>query len=388
MTTHILIVDATTFPLHLEYLFVGTGARDYAIDFNNTAATGLRPASENNLVAMIADGCRIRRGDDIVFYLQQNAGQSITEGKFYGLFQARQDGVFLDNYDDQQYLKDRLGKSLTFRALIEPGTVYAEGVTEWEALDEIRNIRAPHQMLWSLIYRKLKGNRGNTMITPYEAERLAQLIRNKNNRRVLEFQDNSFSFDRATQRIILRDRERPAYNGRQVEINLLPRLLAKYRAGRAFEAHLQAYITQSLGRGINASLDAALLDGAAIEWLGNEVSCGVGMQRIDVMASVFRNDQREAIPVELKAETANESNIAQIQRYVDWIEQYYIPNRQSDIQPVLVAKQTVRKESVAFLRFAQRVANFNQTYGNRIWPLKYVEFSVAANSLLFEEIAL
>jgi hypothetical protein len=29
MTTHVLIVDSTTFKLHLEYLFVGTGARDY-----------------------------------------------------------------------------------------------------------------------------------------------------------------------------------------------------------------------------------------------------------------------------------------------------------------------------------------------------------------------
>ena len=55
-------------------------------------------------------------------------------------------------------------------------------MTEWEALDEIKNIQSPNQMLWSLIYRKLKGNRGNTMITIYESERLCQLIRDKNSR--------------------------------------------------------------------------------------------------------------------------------------------------------------------------------------------------------------
>ena len=34
MTTHVFIVDSTTFKLHLEYLFAGTGAQDNQIDFN------------------------------------------------------------------------------------------------------------------------------------------------------------------------------------------------------------------------------------------------------------------------------------------------------------------------------------------------------------------
>ena len=272
--------------------------------------------------------------------------------------------------------------------MIEPATVYAEGVTEWEALDEIRNIHAPHQMLWSLIYRKLKGNRGNTMITLYEAERLVHLIRNKNGRQALEVQDRSLSFDRDSQRIILRDAARPPYAGRQVELNLLPRLAAKYRARQAFESHLQACITQSLGRGTDANLDAALLGGAEVEWLGNEVSCGVGMQRIDIMASTIAGQQRTLIPVELKAVEADAGNIRQIQRYVDWIEQYYIPNRLSDIQPTLVAKQPANHAAAAFQGFARAAANFNRTNQNRTYPLKYVEFSVVAGNLHFEEVAL
>ena len=388
MTTHVLIVDATTFPLHLEYLFVGTGARDSRVDFNDAATTALRSAAENNLVSMVADGGRIRHGDNIIFYLQQNIGQRIPEGKFFGVFQARHDGIFLDNNDGRQYLIDRLGKSLTFRTLIAPATVYAEGVTEWEALDEIRNIHAPHQMLWSLIYRKLKGNRGNTMITLYEAERLVHLIRSKNSRQALEVQDRSLSFDRDRQTIVLRDAARPPYTGRQVVLNLLPRLTAKYQARQAFESHLQACITQSIGLGINADLDATLLDGAEVEWLGNEVSCGVGMQRIDIMASTIAGQQRTLIPVELKAVEAETGNIGQIQRYVDWIEQYYIPNRPSDIQPVLVAKQPANRAAVAFQGFARAAANFNRTNENRTYPLKYVEFSVVAGNLHFEEVAL
>ena len=244
-------------------------------------------------------------------------------------------------------------------------------------------------MLWSLIYRKLKGNRGNTMITIYEAERLAQLIRNKNNKAELRSQGTQLTFDARTQRIVAADGPPPAaYAGRQTEINLLPRLLAKYQAGNAFETHLQAYLTQNLGTGINASLDAELLSGGEIEWFGNEVSCGVGMQRIDLMASLAGPNHRVVLPVELKSVPANEDDPSQIQRYVDWIEQYYIPNRPSDIQPVLIAKRPEASGASRFQRFVGAALRFNQANQNRTYPLKYIEVSLLDGSLHFREVDL
>ena len=385
MTTHVFIVDSRTFKLHLEYLFAGTGARDNKIDFNNNPNTSLHATTENMLIGMIADGSRVRGGDQIIFYLQQEFSKKIFEGKFFGIFTAKNDWSFLDNNDRQQYLKKELEKSLTFRTFIKPHKVYAGGVTEWEALDEIKNMTSPNQMLWSLIYRKLKGNRGNTMITIYEAERLTQLIRNKNNRAELNCQNKTFSFDTTTQKIICLNERQKTYTGRQEEINLLPRLIAKYQAGNSFESHLQAYITKNLGKGVNRGLDEAILDDAEIEWLGNEVSCGVGMQRIDVMPSVMKNGQRIVVPVELKAVEADEKNIIQIQRYVDWIEQYYIPNRQSDIQPVLVTKKIENKQSSAYRRIIDSFNRFNQANHNRCAQLKFVEFNLHEDDLIFEE---
>ncbi|HXK41091.1 MAG TPA: DUF91 domain-containing protein [Candidatus Paceibacterota bacterium] len=387
MTTHVFIVDSTTFKLHLEYLFAGTGARDNKIDFNDNPDTSLHATTENMLIGMIADGSRIRRGDQIIFYLQQEFSKKIFEGKFFGIFKAKNDWSFLDNNDRQQYLKNELGKSLTFRTLIEPHKIYAEGVTEWEALDEIKNMTSPNQMLWSLIYRKLKGNRGNTMITTYEAERLAQLIRNKNDRTELSYQNKGLSFDAVEQKIVCLNEKPKTYAGRQEEINLLPRLIAKYKAGNSFESHLQAYITKNLGKGTNVSLDETILNDSQIEWLGNEVSCGVGMQRIDVMPSVVQNEQRILIPVELKAVEADERNIIQIQRYVDWIEQYYIPNRQSDIQPVLVAKKIENKQANTYRRLVDNFNRFNQTNINRCAHLKFVEFKLDDDDLSFEVVS-
>lgn len=387
MTTHVFIVDSTTFRLHLEYLFAGTGAQDNRIDFNDGPRTSLHPTTENMLIGMIADGGRIRRGDQIIFYLQQEFSEKIYEGKFFGIFKARDNWSFLDNNDSQQYLKNELGKSLTFRTLIEPYKVYAEGVTEWEALDEIKNMTSPSKMLWSLIYRKLRAKRGNTMITIYESERLTQLIRNKNNRIELDSHKKVLSFDATTQKIVCIDGRPKTYAGRKEEINILPRLIAKFRAGNSFESHLQAYITRSLGEKINANLDQALLDGGQVEWLGNEVSCGVGMQRIDIMPSVLLQDKRILVPIELKAVEADERIIIQIQRYVDWIEQYYIPNRQSDIQPVLVSKKITNKLSSAYKRLVDSFNRFNNTNRTRCSPLKYIEFDLEAEDLVFEVVS-
>ncbi|MBP8945179.1 MAG: hypothetical protein KBG25_04650 [Paludibacteraceae bacterium] len=382
-TTHVFIVDTNTFKYHLEYLFAGTGAKNNSIDFNNKPNTSLNHTTENNLVGMIADSQRIRRDDFVIFYLQQNYSEKVWEGKFYGIFKAKEDLSFLDNNDPEQFLQQELRKSLTFRTLLEPFEIYAKGVTEWEALDEIKHIQSPNQMLWSLIYRKLKGNRGNTMITIYESERLFKLLRDKNNRQILS--GSNFTFDVVTQTIIPCNSIHN-YKGRNEPINVLPRLIQKYRNNKAFESHLQAYIVQNIGRGTNKSLDENLLNGLSFEWLGNEVSCGVGMQRIDVMLSLIEDNRRIVVPIELKSIAANTNNIIQIQRYVDWLEQYYIPNRISDIQPVLISKKITNKTSENFKRIIESFKQFNKK-NNQCMPIKYIEYELDGDNLEFQEIS-
>lgn len=367
---HVFIVDSNTLKHHLENLFVGTGAAGKVIDFNNKNTTKLHYATENNLLGMIADFCRVKKGDKVIFYLQQNYVQGILEGKFFGIFEI-QSTVFLDNNDSQQFLKKELNKSLTFRAIIKPYKVYSKGVTEWEALDEIKNIVSPHQMLWSLIYRKLKGNRGNTMITNYEFERLNKLLRDKNNR--IEMTSNQFSFNAQNQLITENIHQNIQYLGRKDQINILPRLIEKYNKNQQFETHLQAYILQNIQE-IN------IFDEENIKWLGNEVSCGVGMQRIDIMLSVIRNNEKICIPIELKSTEFYSSIIRQIQRYVDWIQQYYIPNHISDIEPMIICRKTTNIEVV--MSALKRFNNDNIA----ILKIRYIEFTIQDNQIVFSEV--
>lgn len=382
MTTHVFIVDWRTFKLHLEYLFAGTGAKETEIDFNNSGESMLHSTTERNSVGMLADASRVRPGDQIIFYLQQDAAEEIYEGKFFGVFKAA-DESFLD--PSGEFLSSELGKRLTFRTRIVPFDVYPKGVTEWEALDEIKAIKSPCQMLWSLIYRKLKGNRGNTMITMYESERLLSLIRNKNQRRALN-DTAALSFDKAGENIVGFDGSPSKYTGRKENIDIFPRLQTKNVRGNKFEVHLQSYVMQHLGNHANPNLDAAVLEQGQIEWLGNEVSCGVGMQRIDVVVSVKHSSHRSVLPIELKCDAAQEFNLQQIQRYVDWIRQYYIPNQPSDIRPILLARQIENKTASAYQNLIAGFGHFNRQNKSDCAPLRYIEFTVGGVRVEFQQI--
>lgn len=176
------------------------------------------------------------------------------------------------------------------------------------------------------------------------------------------------------------------YTGRKEVINIFLRLIKKYRDNRAFETHLQAYVVQNIGRGTNKSLDKNLLNGLNFEWLGNEVSCGVGMQRIDIMLSLIKGNIKIVLPIELKSIEASTDNIIQIQRYVDWLEQYYIPNRISDIQPVLISKKITNKISENYRRVIESFNQFNER-NSSCMPIKYIEYELDGDNLKFQEIS-
>lgn len=403
MTTHVFIVDATTFKVHLENLFAGTGAKDTAVDFNNNATSRLTSQAEQMLVDMIADVSRVRDGDQLIFYLQQNLQEGIREGKFYGIFKIKKVEdllAFYDPNDRSQYLKADLNKSLTFRVLIEPNQVYPIGVTEWEALDDIKNIISPHQMLWSLIYRKLKGNRGCTPITIYESQRLCNLIRSKNTRKVLEVKDKQLTLNKDSEEIELLNSRCLEYRGRRIDLNVLPRLVRKYRENKQFEHHLEALISKNLGTGKFLSLDKCLLKGKEMVWLGNQVACGVGMQRIDILFSLKEGEQYYHCPIELKSTFASIDNMRQLRRYVDWMNQYFIPNFPGDVCPILITvkipdKQMGRKQEFKFVNkpklekseyfdnLINAFTTFNKEYNCKV---RLLEYCIDEDNIIFEDI--
>lgn len=76
--------------------------------------TSFPATTERMLVGMVADISIIRIGNNVVFYLQSHNG---TPGMFYVIFKVESE-PFFDENNDLNYLKDELGKGLSFRILI------------------------------------------------------------------------------------------------------------------------------------------------------------------------------------------------------------------------------------------------------------------------------
>ena len=123
-TTHVFIVDTTTFNVHLKYMFAGTGAKQLSADILLSNRSSIK-REERLLAGLAADAARIRPGDYILFYLQQNKRKHVEEGQLFGIFQAK-GRSFIDSKG--KTLKSELGKKLTFRVLIQPYKVYARVV--------------------------------------------------------------------------------------------------------------------------------------------------------------------------------------------------------------------------------------------------------------------
>lgn len=370
---HVFVVDEKTFKYHLEYLFAGIGAKDNTAPFLNNAVTYCHYTIERMLVGMIADISRIRIGDKVIFYLQATEH---SQGMFYGVFKVAS-APFFDENDNKNYLLPQIGKGLSFRVLLEPDTVYSKGVTEHEYLDSLAGKSHPYDLCWSLIYRKLKAKRGCTMIMDYEYYDLLNKLITKNNNTSLA--GNAYTFDCNSHEII----SAPApniYEGRQNSLDILNRLLFKANNGNAFETHLQAYITQNIDNQILSSLLLPLPGNKA--WIGNEVSCGVGMQRIDIMIKQETDKDVYIRLIELKDEAPYLNIILyQIPWYLQWLSDYVIPKYQGKnihLLPTIIAKGNLD----ANLR--TQYQNFTYPINNvDVQPLQYIGFSTTANQITF-----
>lgn len=379
MTAHVFVVSAQTFDLHLKYLFVGTGSGEYQIDFNNNKESSLHHRTEESLAHLIADGSRLRSGDSVFFYVQQS---SSSEGRFYGIFECIQDGCFLDNEDKKQFLRAELGKNLNIRARIRPKVVYQKGISEWDLLDDISSTKKPYEMMWSLIYRKLKGNRGNTMITLFEEQLLKEKLEKANLGMTRITNNSALQFSLELNQIDASSRAFK-YKGESTPVNLLPRLNQKYVNGQAFEALLQGYIVKCISNSQNPTLNQSLFENHILEWLGNEVSCGVGMQKIDILAQTTCDNATYISPIELKAVTAQQSNLKQLQRYINWLQLYYIPTMPGTIRPVLITKAFEVKDSALEKEFTKAIKAFNAMNTSCV-PLNWLTYSFNNSELEFK----
>lgn len=377
--THIFIVNEKTFKIHLEYMFAGTGYSNFEPDFIErekiiTKADG----TEKTFVSMIADISKVRKDDLVAFYVTGCK-------KIFGFFKIV--GKPFYNNESDNYLGEELGRYLPFRVRLKPYLVFSEGITEHQALDDIYNIEHPYQMCWSLIYRKLTGMRGCSFITDYEYKNLYLLISLNNKNKPLYAEH--YTYDAQNQRIIKANKNNFYKGNTEISLNIKKRLLA---VTNSYEVHLQAYFTQNHD---NGPLKMLLYPDKYIKnWLGNEVVCSVGEQRIDVLSIVETKEKYYVRIIELKDETPSKDIVeSQIQWYIRWVAQYLVPlmnDKEVVVIPTIIAKLHKRNTSkkIAFISSCDSFKNakLSSVYKTTISPIEYISFERSDNDITFEKV--
>jgi hypothetical protein len=360
VNTHVFIVNDETFPSHLNYLFAGTGAKDKDED-----------------IGLLSDIKRVRIGDFVIFYIEATAK---VKGGFYGIFKVADQTPVVFYVPGQNGYQPNLGKKLIYRTLLQPYEVYSEGLPEWEALDKLPVYATEIQ--WSLIYRKLKGKRGCTPLLPWEAQRLIDMIRNKNSGKAIanaQF-NGGLDWDRTKRRIIITPYRQTYPYHTNFNFNVIENICALQKQRKAYEVYLQLYFTENIG--IHPPLNPIV--GNNVVWFGNEVACGVGMQKIDILTITQEGERKEYRVIELKDEPVQPEVVYQMEYYVNWASADFGRHLEGafswNIQPVIVAPPLPPKkwDKVAFA-----FRNYNSKQISL--PILYFEFKIECGERIFFE---
>jgi hypothetical protein len=328
MNYHLFVVDEVSLKYHLEYMFVGTGKSSTQFDID-----------------LWKDIVRLKPGDKIVFYVQKLK-------KFYGFFEVGSYPFF----DNTHYLQPNsmpfLGDNqikLQYRALIRPYQVFQYGIDEFQLVDILP--QSSRDILWSVLYRKLKGERGCSPIFPHEFNIILQRIADINNNIYLN--SNSFTF---SNKQIIPTNQSFIYEGNRMNPNIKEKILN----GNYKESHLHALLIEFFNHQLN------------FQWVGNEVYSGAGMQAMDIL-TIDNNNIFNIF--EMKKGEIPKNITLQVEKYIYWLKNRFQCFNNNAYQPIIVGSMINRNHSLKKLQY--RINEFNQFNNLRIsLPIVYIEYLI------------
>ncbi len=341
MNYHLFIVDELSLKYHLEYGFVGTGR-----------------ASNEFSIGLYKDLCRLKNNDKIIFYVQGTK-------KFYGIYQVvgkpfyeSAESAYLQPIPLNILNSKNVEITLRYRCLIEPFEVYQYGINEFDLVDILPNNTV--DVLWSVLYRKLKGARGNSPLF----EREFNIIRNKinliNNDRTIDGISFTFENNQILQNSLNR------YMGTTTDSISLNKFFLENEYS---EDHIHALMLKHT---------PSIIFSNQIDWIGNEVSCGAGMQSMDIL---FINNNIFNI-LEIKKGKIPLNIGEQVSKYIYWLNNRFNNHNIKCFQPIILGEKiniNTKSNSIMITR-RNKIIEFNNLAISL--PIKYYEYEITEEDIL------
>jgi len=247
----------------------------------------------------------------------------------------------------------KLSKNLPLRVAIAPKTVFPRGVREDDFLDRLSDPRSgallkPHTVPWTLIYRKLLGNRGCVAIRDQEADLLRHHLETILDNTPLESGSYTLNSENSERRLSLVSPTSPKEPtgdslDDRLEINLRPLYDLAKKNGNQRELFLQWLLIKGF-----LSCDGTLgsvIGNRKLMWLGNEVRCGVGNRAIDLLIETTGDapTSRQLYVIELKDDSPRDTHQHQIDKYIRWaIDHYLADTTYEQLVPILITTRNSR----------------------------------------------
>jgi len=300
------------------------------------AGTG-KDGSEHQTGAL-ADISGLRVGDKVCFYVM-NKG-------FFGFFKVK-GKPFFENYQNQ-YLDKELGKTLTYRVLIEPAEVYQNYKSEWDVIENPQYIKnkSIYNLQWGWIFKKLNANRGCLSIDNYEEKLLYKIISLNNDKLSL---GKNYDYSNGKISVLNDDKKYNGDTNRKLRDNYPIFIEEDLRILFTSEANENEILNQVLNK----------KEYGKINFISNEVLCSFSERKLDL---VYGTEKNYCLLIELKNDFVfNDKIYNQLKEYSRWISSY--KTFYKEIIPILIIREakliSQRKNSKYYKYLSQDNVNDN-----------------------------
>ncbi len=370
MRAHIFNVDQTTFPVHRDRKFCGTGKIGSSV--NNYQRVLDQPRTFSEIITDLK-GTRV---GDLVFFYEKRRG-------FHGIYQVISPPFFdpQEIFGIGEFSHHKVGADVPFRLLVKCVDYFPEPVPE----DLIFSTPTYERIFWIPFYRKIQGARGCVTIDPEATRALLELLIKINgppqNKEFHPFyydsEFDSLEIPFAADSFCI-DSDDAGYIIQIPQLQLLEFPLTPNQSV-LLESHLRGWLISHLDDPGEKDLRRIFGPTTHLEWFANNVPFHVSQRHIDLLI-YHKTPVGDLIDpplryrysvVELKKDQSKPEDVDQLMGYVKWVANRLANGEVDIVRPYIIAnsfhpKTIEQAHSIKFNRAGVQLIKYDVISENQV----------------------